>query len=630
MTKNLLVGYSDDADKLESRMPMSRSIRNLICLVILISLAFWAWFLQDHLLINGDISWDLLAVKRLLKGGSYTKDFFDLNPPLIFFEYIPSVLMEKLFSLSEITAFRLYVLMLSFVSLFFCSFFIKTIFPKKDVGLTYVFFITLAVTYFIFPIYEFGQREQFMLMFTMPYFLATVCRLQGNKLSIGRAFCVGIFAALGIGIKPYFILPLLLIELYYMFFTRNILSWLRVEILTTIFVLSSYLFIVYMFYSDYLFTVVPLASQFYYKGFSKEWMDVLWDKQAIFCYFSIVIYFFQIKYKEYRILKSVLFLVILSFLLIYFIQKINWYYHIYPAYAVSFLLSILMLGIFIKQMKNIIWVSLYGGGILGFVCVSLNLLYLDGQFQKSNSTSLIAFIKKHAENQPIYLITATVAVNFSAVTYANAKYASRFLHLFWMPAIIKQRIDGPTKTTEDSFTNMMAEDISTKKPKLIFVDVKDIKAHCSYYHFDYLPYFLENANFAAAWRPYHYYTTIEKDYPIQDQKKWNLYFFSNKKDINLAEIKDKSIVLTDNDIKNNIKTVYVVKNKKWLTENNKKVYTVVTLTADELNFLKPQSGFIKRTNQNTEILNEIMTKAIYFPIYKLQVYQRDATYDGVV
>jgi len=260
----------------------------------------------------------------------------------------------------------------------------------------------------------------------------------------------------------------------------------------------------------------------------------------------------------------------------------------------------------------------------------LNLLYQDGQFQKTNSTSLIAFIKKHADNQPIYIITATVAVNFSAVTYANVKYASRFLHLFWMPAIIKHSIDSPTKALENSFINMMAEDISTKKPKLIFVDVKDIKSHFSYNHFDYLPYFFKNANFVAAWRPYHYYTTIEKDYPTHDQKKWNLYFFSNKKDANLAEIKDKSIVITDNDIQNIIKTVYVVKNKKWLIENNKKVYTVITLTADELNFLKPQSGFIKRNNQNAQILNQIMTKAIYFPIYKLQVYQRDATYDGVV
>lgn len=605
---------------------MSRSVRNLISLILLIGIALGAWFLQTQFLINGDISWDLLVTKRLLKGGSYTKDFFDLNPPLIFFEYIPSVFLEKFFLMTEATAFVLYVILLSFASLGFCAFFINAIFPKKDKILAYAFFMALACIFLILPMYELGQREHFMLIFTMPFFLATVYRLQGDKLPLLLAVMVGIFAALGFGIKPYFILPLILTEIYYMFLTRNIFSWLRAEMLAIIFLLMTYVLSVFIFYPDYIFTVVPMAHQFYYKSFSEPWYDVLLSWEAIFCYLVVFVYFLQIKNKDYRFLKSILFIAMLGFLFVYFFQKINWYYHIIPAYSIAILLSILLMSIFIIDKKNIILVSICGGSLFALAFINVQRFYVAGIAQVENTRTLIAFMKKHAEHQPVYMISSSVAVNYSALTYANTIFISRFLHLFWMPTIIKHSIQTPTQNVENSFVDMIAEDISAKKPKLIFVDVADFKPYCSFIHFDYLPYLLKNAHFNAAWEPYHYFTTLEKYEPPKNQSDWNLYFFRNKKSANLASIEDHSIVLTG---EGNAKTMNIVKDKKWLSANNKMVYRVVTFTPDELNVLNTQSGLIKRNIQNEHLLDAILTKAIYLPIYKLQVYQRDETYDGV-
>ena len=95
----------------------------------------------------------------------------------------------------------------------------------------------------------------------------------------------------------------------------------------------------------------------------------------------------------------------------------------------------------------------------------------------------------------MYFISANAQESFSAVMSAKTIYASRFLHLFWMPGLVKHAMANPpfvlkNQTHEEQILiKMMTEDIKTKKPKFILVDIKEHKIAFSFLFFLYFSFF---------------------------------------------------------------------------------------------------------------------------------------------
>src|SRR3990167_3346116 len=94
--------------------------KNSIFWLGFISIYLLAFLLQTQLLLNWDVSWLMLTTKKLLSGGHYGKDFFEINPPMILYLYIPPVLISKFFLISRIFALRIYIFLLTSISLLLC------------------------------------------------------------------------------------------------------------------------------------------------------------------------------------------------------------------------------------------------------------------------------------------------------------------------------------------------------------------------------------------------------------------------------------------------------------------------------------------------------------------------------
>lgn len=148
--------------------------------LIMLAVYLTAWFIQSQLFINWDVSQLIQSTKRLLEGGTYTRDFFIPNPPMILYLYTPPVLFQQFFHLRIDLIFRAYIFILSSLSLFFCYHLTQTLFAKKDSNLRYGFLIVLASLYLIVPLFLLGQRDCLMMMFTFPYMLMAVNRLQAQ------------------------------------------------------------------------------------------------------------------------------------------------------------------------------------------------------------------------------------------------------------------------------------------------------------------------------------------------------------------------------------------------------------------------------------------------------------------
>ena len=80
---------------------------------------------QTFFLLNHDVSWCIHAASRLLAGGTYMKDFFDINPPLALYLYTPPVILGAFFHIGIMYALPIYIFIVATISLYGSAILIK-------------------------------------------------------------------------------------------------------------------------------------------------------------------------------------------------------------------------------------------------------------------------------------------------------------------------------------------------------------------------------------------------------------------------------------------------------------------------------------------------------------------------
>lgn len=476
-------------------------------------LVMLAWMIQSHLLLNWDVSWDLLVSERLLNGGTYSHDFFDLNPPLIFYVYAPAVFLSHALSIEVNLVFRLYLFILALFSIRLCHAFIRPLFIKEHTFFSHALLLSLVILFLLLPGLDFGEREHFLVIFTFPYLLMISYRLEDNPIHYWVAMSVGVFAFLGFALKPHFFIPCILVELFMMRYTKNKQHWARPEVFTLLILLTAYSLLVILHYPDYLSKVIPLSQAFYYAGFREPWQDLLYNPLMLFCGLAGLLY--VLHRPPYPPLYSILCLSMVGFLAAYFLQQTSWGYHLLPAVSVAFFLICIFFGLFVKKHADQIPLISCTLALL-FIIPStyIEQRYAAGIRYKDGQQAIIHFLRTHATHKTVYFITASPREVFPAVTEAQTTYASRLLHLFWIPAVVKHH---RSPKEESAFIQMVTDDLSEAKPNYLFIDIKTNKSFFLTYSFDYLPYLLQNKLFQQAFKPYHYLTTIEskkEPYPM--------------------------------------------------------------------------------------------------------------------
>ncbi|EKD91783.1 MAG: putative membrane spanning protein, partial [uncultured bacterium] len=288
-------------------------------------LYFLAWIIQSQMLIKGDVSWQMHLARSVLNGGNYIKDFFEINPPLSIFLYMPEIFIEKILFVSHIIGLRIYMFLCATGSLLICYVLIKKLFVQYDTKIAFIFLLSLIFIDLILPLNEFGQRENLLVILTMPYFLLAACRVNKIKINLFFAIFIGLLAALGFGLKPFFLIAFILVEGYVAFKT-NIKNMFRPENMGIVLFLLLYFFVILLFFTSYLTVVTPVALRFYYQLFSKPIKICLLLLPVYFCFFTFIFYYIQHKKNAYDALSSVLALALLGFFIAYLIQRIPWYY----------------------------------------------------------------------------------------------------------------------------------------------------------------------------------------------------------------------------------------------------------------------------------------------------------------
>jgi hypothetical protein len=297
------------------------------------------FIMQSSLMLNYDYSWLLLAARRLLSGGMYTQNYFETNPPLILFLYMPPVILSHIFSINFTILAKSYFVCLALFSFALCYPIIEKIFHHNNFK-TNTFSFVLLIVFLCLPNAEFGQKEHLINLFCLPYFLAVALQLDGGKLNRMQAMTIGILAGLGFAIKPFYLSAFLLIEIYRLVQSRKISSFLRIETVTMTACILLYGLTIILFFKDYLSVIVPFAARNYYQSTAFTLKRMVFNPMS--AYFGIVFISTCLQRKSNTHLLSILLLVFTSFYFIYVSQLFVAYYRMLPLFSATVLIISLL------------------------------------------------------------------------------------------------------------------------------------------------------------------------------------------------------------------------------------------------------------------------------------------------
>jgi transposase-like protein len=185
----------------------------LACFLMLLCGRVFYW-LYHPLLVWCDQSVYLEIAELIVQGKVPYRDAFDFNPPLIMYLNVIPVVVAKILRIASPLSFSLTVLALNA----FSSSFALWLACKNRHLSGSPLMITAAMIAF-FALYtvgldtDMGQREHLFMLFYLPFFIVRGLVWQGGSVRPWQAVLAGLFAGLGLALKPQFLFCAALAEL---------------------------------------------------------------------------------------------------------------------------------------------------------------------------------------------------------------------------------------------------------------------------------------------------------------------------------------------------------------------------------------------------------------------------------
>ena len=170
---------------------------------IIVCLAFGAALLHFFAPINHDEAYLLALAGRLLDGGQFGKDIMDMNPPHVWWISAMPVWLARQTGFRLDVAAAVFTVTMAVLSVAAVARLTAAAGLGRAPRSLFLVFATLLVLFI--PGYDFGQREHWMVLLTLPYIVARGCRLNNSAVSPATGAAIGVAAALGFCIKPYFL-----------------------------------------------------------------------------------------------------------------------------------------------------------------------------------------------------------------------------------------------------------------------------------------------------------------------------------------------------------------------------------------------------------------------------------------
>ncbi len=460
--------------------------------------------IQSQYLVNGNISWLLIAAERLLDGQSMSAHIYETNPPLSILIYIPHILFSKALNLPPpVGAFAVtsFFVFLSATAIYciikplaYLSHSQKTAFL-----LGHIIGITLTTTL------SFSDREHFIIMALTPFALCQFLLTERTEISKKTLIPVMIIGAICILIKPHYgIVPAALI-IHRMIKRKKIISIMRdIDFLTLSIATLTYSAIIALFFRDYATTIFPDVITLY-TNTAEAATAIKAIKLHIIVYtalFTIECFSNDLETQKKRIL---LFLYTCSLLCLipYFVQMKGFYNHIIPPYAFFVIALTLSISFRISKIPKCHEIFSF---LIPVFCVTalvstISPLNKDIVKQRDIPTLPVAkFLEKECPAPcTFFAFHGNIEIFNPTAAYMGYTHGTRFPTLWFIPGILKGLDETQGKeqpfyeSLKKKYAQYLAEDLEYYAPSILIIatDINIGKTE----NFDFIEFFSSNPKF---------------------------------------------------------------------------------------------------------------------------------------
>ena len=472
-----------------------------------------------YVLPNHDSVWLLVAAERMLDGGTYERDFFEVNPPLAILLHAPAFLVQKIIGQTVYSSFIVLMLAYAAVSLVFLRKIIADGFsPTSDFRLWLL--PISAVLLLVFPGYDFGQREHLFSVFVFPYLALHATQSSRIAPSRGLMVLVSFWAGLGLFLKPVFLLLPILIALERAIRRRSVWSLFSVDMVTFGVMGLIYIAVVLFLFPDYS-VVVRYALAFY--GSYKTNIAFVTLLPVLYVSFGVLLAFLATRLTELpeeRRMFALLMLAAGVASVSAIMQQKGWSYHNLPIaifVMTLVLMTIVMASKFVRRNATSRgFVLLARVAPLLAIAIFLQPFSLDTENSRRRDlveSKLYSTLEPVAANKGVYFFSTRVVGATPWVEMIQARWASRFSCLWLLPGYVAAVDEGaPVSARQDELgrglRRYVNEDFERYRPEVVLVDRREFQYGLSP-SFGFLNFFLAEDRFAKIWESYNFYKTID-------------------------------------------------------------------------------------------------------------------------
>lgn len=474
----------------------------------------WA-SVQIQAMLNGNVTWLMIAAQRMIEGQSLSLSIYETNPPLSIILYMPYVLFAKLSGIPVEYACFFFTLILIFLSSMLVNAILRHfefLSPLEQKSILYGYFTSLTI---ITTIY-FMDREHIMMMALVPFILCQYAFNEKIVLPQKIIFPALFFGTIAILVKPHYgLLPAI-------FILFRLINQKRLSVLKdpdfVFLVLGTliYLAIIYIFFYDYVKTVLPDVIDLYLSGHDYP-MTLRLFKPNFFAYTALFVGEALMEDLDKRKKRFIVFLYLCALLCLVplLVQMKGFYNHLIPAFGFFILgISLSVISRLQKVSKiNLILHLFLPILIIGTAQTAIPPSKDYPKAAEMKQMPVAQFLNQRCLKPCVFFaLHGDIETINPTAFYTGYIHGTRFPSYWFLPQLIRQlkayKNHQPTQLPlkrlleiKDKYSKIAGEDLDNYKPSILIVGTNiDVLGDGEF--FDYVNFFSENAVFRNALAKY--------------------------------------------------------------------------------------------------------------------------------
>ncbi len=472
-------------------------------------------YVQINGLVFHDLLWSFEIAKRLIAGKSYLHDYFETNPPLLYYLHALLTLSANKLHQPIIVVFCSFISLCLLGSLWLSNQLLKVMFVNAP-HLRLFIIVSQAFLVTVLLNVDYGQKEMIMVLLSFPYFWCAALLMKGLRPSRKMSLLIGVLAGLGFAFKPpYFYCAPALTELYLLFYLRQWRLLLRVECLLICAIFLLYLSIGYAFSPSYFNDVFPIILKSYANQSFISLSSLLRKDHMIFfaslC--LLVPWVRRLKPKKHSSLTPQIdlwFIVSIGFALCFVVQHKGWHYQSLPLFASSVICASLCFWQTYQRFQEDSVAKILTAYIALTLtcCFGLYPVWLTVEMKmqchwhgRCDFVKSIDEISKLSPKKDFYMFSTQMESSYF-IYYGGLKLNSRFAALWPLPAAFNRHNPNQAMINKQ-LQAYIVEDFQRFKPSMVLVGEHNT-SYVNHKQFNYLDYMQTNAKFKELWKQYYH------------------------------------------------------------------------------------------------------------------------------